>query len=152
MLAGAAGGALAATGATLGVMIAGNAVISMAENAANQVSANGGVKNLNLDIGDIIFDGVVGGIMGAIGGPGKGSKHYTNLGKQVVRRTFDALSHDGIQAGIREAGKAFAYYGKNMTKYYANLAKGLVSELFWDAVSSSITSSAAKSKYCSVFS
>ena len=34
----------------------------------------------------IVVDGVIGGISGALGGAGKGSKHLTNLGKQTVKR------------------------------------------------------------------
>ena len=97
-------------------MIAGSAAISMAENAVNQVIENKGFNDF--DVGDMLIDGAIGGISGAIGGPGNGSKHLTNLGKQTVKRTFNAFKHKGIKAGFSELGEAFIYYGKNTAKYY----------------------------------
>ena len=115
-LSGAASGALAATGAGIGVMIAGNAAISMAENAATQVIENEGFDNF--DVGSMLIDGAIGAAFGAIGGPGNGSKHLTKLGTQTVKRTWNTTVHHGLAAGWQEAKKAFTYYGKNTVKYY----------------------------------
>ena len=123
MLAGAASGALATTGVGLVGMTVGNAAISMAENAANQVIANKGFNNF--DVGDMVTDGVIGGVSGAMGRAGRGSKHLTNLGKQTVKRTINATANKGVKAGIKEAGKAFAYYGKNTVKYYKSFIRKL---------------------------
>ena len=123
MLAGAASGALAATGVGIVGIIAGNAGISMAENATNQVIENKGFNNF--DIGDMLIDGVIGGVSGAIGGPGKGTKHLTNLGKRTIKRTFNSITNRGVKAGLREAGKALTYYVKNSANYYKSFLKGL---------------------------
>ena len=138
MLAGAASGALASTGVGIVGMVAGNAAISMAENAANQVIENKGFNNF--DVGDMLIDGAIGGVSGALGGAGKGTKHLTNLGKQTVKRTFNATTHRGLKAGLKEAGKAFAYYGKNSAKYYKTFVKGLPSD-FISTVGTTIASS-----------
>ena len=138
MLAGAASGALASTGVGIVGMVAGNAAISMAENAADQVIENKGFNNF--DVGDMLIDGAIGGVSGALGGAGKGTKHLTNLGKQTVKRTFNATTNKGLRAGLKEAGKAFAYYGKNSAKYYKTFVKGLPSD-FISTVGTTIASS-----------
>ncbi len=138
MLAGAASGALASTGVGIVGMVAGNSAISMAENAVNQVVENTGFVNFN--VGDMLIDGLIGGISGAIGGAGKGTKHLTNLGKQTVKRTLNTTTNRGIKAGFKEAGKAFAYYGKNSVKYYKGFIKGLPSD-FVTSVGTTIASS-----------
>ena len=139
VISGAASGALAATGVGVVGAIAGNVAISMAENATNQVIENDGFENFDVD--DMLIDGVVNGISAAVGGPGKGSAHLTNLGKQTVKRTFHAVKNKGIKAGLKEAGKAFAYYGKNSVKHY----KGVVTELPSDFISAAVTSIASSS-------
>ena len=106
MLSGAASGALACTGIGALGMIAANASIAMAENAVNQVVAKGFT---NFDVEDMLIDGTIGGISGAIGGPGKGSKHLTNLGKQSIKRSVNAFKNKGLKAGIKETGKALLY-------------------------------------------
>ena len=138
MLAGAASGALASTGVGIVGMVAGNAAISMAENAADQVIENKGFNNF--DVGDMLIEGAIGGVSGALGGTGKGTKHLTNLGKQTVKRTFNATTNKGLRAGLKEAGKAFAYYGKNSAKYYKTFVKGLPSD-FISTVGTTIASS-----------
>ena len=88
----------------------------------------------------MLIDGAIGGVSGALGGAGKGTKHLTNLGKQTVKRTFNATTHRGLKAGLKEAGKAFAYYGKNSAKYYKTFVKGLPSD-FISTVGTTIASS-----------
>ena len=95
MLAGAASGALASTGVGIVGMVAGNAAISMAENAADQVIENKGFNNF--DVGDMLIDGAIGGVSGALGGAGKGTKHRN---PSHFRKKFkEALAKvDGVRA------------------------------------------------------
>ena len=149
MLSGTASGALAATGVGVVGMIAGNAAISMAENAANQVIDNKGFSNF--DVGDMMVDGVIGGISGTLGGAGKGSKHLTNLGKQTVKRTINATTHKGIKAGIKEAGKAFSYYAKNSAKYYGDFVRGVPGDVLSSIATTIISSNYLKHQYSCLF-
>ncbi|MBP3936392.1 MAG: RHS repeat protein [Clostridia bacterium] len=149
MLAGAASGALASSGVAIGWIVIGNAAISMAENVANQVIENQGFNNF--DVGDMLIDGAIGGASGALGGAGKGTKHLTNLGKQTVKRTFNATTKRGLKAGLKEAGKAFAYYGKNSAKYYKNFVKGLPSDLLSTVGTTIASSDYMKYQYRRIF-
>ena len=149
MLSGAASGALASTGIGIVGMVAGNAAISMAENVANQVIENKGFNNF--DIGDTLIDGAIGGIAGALGGAGKGTKHLTNLGKQTVKRTFNATTNRGLKAGLKEAGKAFAYYGKNSAKYYKAFIRGIPSDVIFSIGTTIVSSSYMKYQYRRIF-
>ena len=76
IFAGAASGALSATTFGLGTIILGNAAISMAENAANQLldtDVNG------FHVSDMLLDGALGAFTGALGGSGSGSKNLNQL-------------------------------------------------------------------------
>ena len=92
--AGAAGGVLAASGAGLATEIVGNAVISMASNAASQV--NSIVKDedktlKDFDVGDMLFDGAVGAVTGLAGGRGASYGNAGGImqaGKQLFKRGF----------------------------------------------------------------
>lgn len=145
VLAGAASGALASTGVGLVGMAAGNAAISMAENATNQVIANKGFNNF--DVGDMVTDGVIGGVSGVIGGAGKGTKHLTNLGKQTVKRTVNTTVNKGIKAGIKEGSKAVAYYGKSTAYYYKPYFKGLLKDTATSGLSAFASSDYMKYQY-----
>ena len=149
MLSGAASGALAATGVGVVGMIAGNAAISMAENAVNQIIDNKGFSNF--DVGDMMVDCVIGGISGALGGAGKGSKHLTNLGKQTVKRTINVTTHKGINAGIKEAGKAFSYYAKNSAKYYGDFVRGVPGDVLSSIATTIVSSDYMKHQYSCLF-
>ena len=149
MLSGAASGALASTGVGIVGMVAGNAAISMAENTANQIIENKGFNNF--DVGDMLIDGAIGGVLGALGGAGKGTKHLTNLGKQTVKRTFNVTTHKGLKAGLEEAGKAFAYYGKNTTKYYTEFLRGIRSDVIVSIGTAIASSNYMKHQYRRVF-
>jgi len=138
MLSGAVSGALASTGVGMAGMIVGNTAISIVENTANQVVKNEGFNNF--DIGDMLIDGTIGGISGAMGGAGKGTKHLTNLGKQTVTRTVNTAKHRGLKAGLKEARKAFAYYGKNSAKYYKSFVRGIPGD-FISSIGTEIASS-----------
>ena len=148
MLSGAVSGALASTGIGRLGMAIGSAVISMAENATYQVIENRGFKNF--DVGDMLIDGAIGGVSGALGGKGKGSKHMTNLGKQTVNRTVGAVKNNGIKEGAKEAGKAFAYYTKNTYKYYKTFKKDLPWNIFTSFFIMAVTHEKARSAYRSV--
>lgn len=145
ILTGAASGALASTGVCLGVMIAGNAAISMAGNATDQIIKNKGLNNF--DIGDMVIDGVVGAVSGATGGPGNGSKHLMNLGKQSVKRTVKTTIHKGVKPGLKEAKKAFTYYLKNTKKYYKSFLRSLPGNFLSTLGSTIATSKYMKNKY-----
>lgn len=97
------------------------------------------------DVGNILIDGFVGGVSGAIGSAGKGSKQLTNLGKQTVKRTIKATTNKGIKAGIKESIKALTYYGKNTVKYYKSFLKDLPGK-FLSAVGTILLSNHIKHK------
>jgi len=143
---GALSGGLAATGLGLGAMVIGNAAISAGESALSQGIENG-FKNIKLK--EVLFDAGVGAVSGLIGGKGSGNKNLTNLGKQSIRRTTNALKHGGINVARREAGKATRYYLKNTASYFMRnysptklLCSGLSS-----AATTFVTSSFAKNYY-----
>ena len=149
MLAGAASGALASTGVGIVGMVVGNAAISMVENATNQVVENNGFNNF--DVGDMLIDCVIGGVSGALGGAGKGTKHLTNLGNQTVKRTFNATTNRGLKAGLNEASKALAYYGKNSAKYYKAFIKAIPADFILEMGTTIASSSYMKYQYRSVY-
>jgi len=140
-LAGGASGALAATGVGLCAAITLNAGISMAENAATQA-----IEGKDFDVCDMLFDGVVGAISGAIGGPGNGNKHLSKLGKQTITRVKAGLKK-GLKEGLKEAGKAFAYYSKNTIKYYKNFARAIPNNFASSLCSTFVISQTMKKQY-----
>ena len=98
-LSGAASGLLAASGVGIVGSVVGNAAISMASNATNQIIENKGFNNF--DVGDMLIDGTIGGIAGAVGGAGMGKTVRLgtlnkNLTKKIVSRSAQA-----IQKGIK---------------------------------------------------
>ena len=120
---GAIGGALAATGAGLVAMAIGGAVVSAVENAVDQVVRNKGFRNYN--IWETTYEATSGAVFALAGGPGQGSKHLNQLGAQVVKRTAKEISEGGLQAGIKEAGRAMKYYLKNTKSYYHEVIQGI---------------------------
>ena len=107
LVTGAASGLLAATGIGLVGSIAGNAAISMAGNAANQVIESNGFSNFN--VGDMLIDGVIGGVAGAIGGKGMGkSANIKTLNGNLTKKVFSG-SLDTARKGIK--------YYVSQTKY-----------------------------------
>ena len=130
---GAISGGLACTGVGLGLTIAANTAISAAESALKQ-----GVKNgfNNISVTEVIIDGVVGGATSAIGGVNKEAKRLSYLGKQTIKRTVSTTTYHGLNAGIKEAGKAFSYYAKNtIQSYYKPFFKGLWKDVASEAPS-----------------
>ena len=130
MLTGAASGALAATGASVAVMAVGSAAISMAGNVADQIERNNGIENF--DMGEMVYKGVVGGILGAVGGPGKGTKNLMRQGIKSVTSTAKEFANKGVAAGVKKIGKAAVYY--------VSQTKGFYKDLFRDARRSVIKS------------
>lgn len=144
---GAIGGALAASIPSMTVSVLGNAALSMLENGAGQIIEKRDF--MKIDIADMLFDGVIGGIAGAIGGQGAGisKNHLKSLNKQVMSRVKPVYKNKGIKAGIAEAKKAFTYYRKNTTKYYDNLYKGTRLDTVVSITSSILTSDRMKGRY-----
>ncbi len=143
--AGAASGAFAASTAGIGTIILANTGISMAENAINQVSDIKCIGDFNYT--DMIVDGIIGGMSGALGGPGKGTKHLYNLGVKTITRPFEALKHKGLKAGLKEAVKAFTYYSKNTKSYYKEFRKGALNDLISAITTTVVSSNTMKSQY-----
>lgn len=110
---GAIGGALSCTGLTRTAIFAANALVSAIDKWDEQRASEEGF-NFAL----ILSSGVIGGFYGALGGSGNGTKSLFNLGMSTVKRTTNATVHKGINSGVKEATKAFAYYAKNTKKYY----------------------------------
>ena len=145
VLAGGTSGILAATSAGLSAIVLGNAAISMVENASNQIAENGGLKGF--DVTDMLYDGAIGAAAGAVGGPGSGSKHLTNLGKQTVSRTRKALTHNGVKAAVNEGKKAASYYAKSTAKYYKGVVNNTRKNVVVSATTSFLTSNSFKSHF-----
>ncbi len=103
MLTGAACGALAATETPVAVMAVGNAAISMAGNMADQIIENKGIDNF--DVGEMVYEGVVGGVMGALGGPGTGTKNLMRQGINSVASTAKTFAREGVKAGVKKNRK-----------------------------------------------
>ena len=106
---GAASGALAASGATLVMSVVGNAAISMAGNAINQLHD----KKHPFDVGDMLLDGVIGGISGAVGGSG--------MTKTVKLKTLNNnLKKKVLSGSFRAARKGMRYYVSQTRSLYRN--------------------------------
>jgi len=60
-----------------------------------------------------------GAAFGAIGGKGNSTKHLMNLGKQSVKRPYNAVVHKGLKAAAKEGFSAAKYYCKNTVSYYS---------------------------------
>ena len=127
MLTGAACGALAATGAPVAVMAVGNAAISMAGNMADQIIENKGIDNF--DVGEMVYEGVVGGVMGALGGPGTGTKNLMRQGINSVASTAKTFAREGVKAGVKKIGKAAAYYCGQTRYFYDALKRSIPADI-----------------------
>ena len=127
MLTGAACGALAATGAPVAVMAVGNAAISMAGNMADQIIENKGIDNF--DVGEMVYEGVVGGVMGALGCPGTGTKNLMRQGINSVASTAKTFAREGVKAGVKKIGKAAAYYCGQTRYFYDALKRSIPADI-----------------------
>ena len=106
---GAASGLLAASGVGLAGAVVGNAAISMAGNAANQVIENGGFEDF--DAVDMLVDGAAGAVSGAIGGSGMGKAvNIRTLNRNLTKKVFYGTT-DVAKKGVR-------YYVSQTKKLY----------------------------------
>lgn len=103
-LSGMASGALASTGVGMFGSILGNAAIGGATEFVNQA-----IRNKGFNVGKIASETLFGGIAGAIGGSGFGSKHLNTAGKQATKRVTNAVKNK-TSGGIK---KAVVNYAKN---------------------------------------
>ncbi len=120
--AGALGGVLAASGAGVVVQAIGNATISMVSNAASQANkiVNDPTGETEFDIGDMLFDGVVGLACGIAGGNGAS---YGNT--------------KGINAATKQWFKR-GFFDSNARSYYVKNACREGGEHVFDALLSSL--------------
>ena len=106
---GAASGLLTASGVGLAGAVVGNAAISMAGNAANQVIENGGFEDF--DAVDMLVDGAAGAVSGAIGGSGMGKAvNIRTLNRNLTKKVFYGTT-DVAKKGVR-------YYVSQTKKLY----------------------------------
>lgn len=134
--AGALSGALTATGVGAVGQVIGNAAISMTSNALSQMHNKHLRKQQSFDTKQLLVETALGGISGAIAGPGAsvssntcGQKSMVKLGYNTVKRTF---SQSTPRAYLNEARKATKYYVKStrsVTKGMFSARNGL-SQLF----------------------
>ena len=141
---GALSGALAATGVGAIGQALGNAGISMLGNATTQISEKG---FRDFDKADMLMDGAIGFVAGAISGAGcsrfgngeSGFKNMCKMGKSTVKRTVQELSHNGIAAYGREAQKAATYYLTSTAKYTAAQFSGrVIASYGWSILASAV--------------
>ncbi len=138
---GAIGGAVSSSSLCRAAVFGINALASATSEGIDQVAS--GQK---INIGAVLSEGVIGGVFGAIGGKGNGTKSLFNLGVSTVKRTTNATVHKGIKSGVKEATKAFAYYAKSTKSYYRNTYS--IGSLLRDSVtevSSNVTSNIVSS-------
>lgn len=76
---------------------------------------NNSINNKDPD-GHFFFGTLIGGM---IGGKGNSTKHLMNLGKQSVKRPYNAVVHKGLKAAAKEGFSAAKYYCKNTVSYYS---------------------------------
>ncbi len=126
---GAIGGALTASGVGVVGQVIGGMINGGVTNYVTQKRKIelGYSKEINKN--ELIGSIVIGGVCGAISGPGAsstqagagGQKQMMNLGVGTVKRTWNALSNNGVKAYIGEAGKAASYYLTSTAKVTSNL-------------------------------
>ena len=135
LLAGAASGALTASGVGVIGSAIGSGMISAGSSLVSQIS-DGGLENVNF--GEVLLDGAVGVGCGIISGAGAssvasgagGQTQMINLGKKTASRTWSALRTNGVEAAKKEAQKATHYYMKSTKKVTDNLLGKKVRKAF----------------------
>ena len=89
-----------------------------------------------------------GAAFGAIGGKSNSTKHLMNLGKQSVKRPYNAVVHKGLKAAAKEGFSAAKYYCKNTVSYYNHYFKyDVVQDYVISNVNAFVTSDYMKSQY-----
>lgn len=111
MVTGAVTGGLTASGCGPAVQMAVNAAATAIEDLPDVVEDIKNGEDVLTTLGGYAFDVGLSAVTSY--GPGLGSKAATNLGKQTVKRTWNAFKHDGLRASISEAGKAAKWYWKS---------------------------------------
>ena len=138
-VAGAAGGVLAASGAPMGWEIVGNAAISMASNAGQQVNHIIQGDSEEFDVGSMVFDGAVGAVAGALGG--KGASNGNTAG---IKASGNKLLKNGL-FGITK--KSWRYYATQAHRQGGDFViHELAKSLRWSAGANAI--SAGKARLC----
>ena len=117
----------------------------MTKNTVDQVIENEGFDNF--DVGEMFYEGAIGGISSVIGGGGTGSKHLSYLGKQTVKRTWNTATYKGVKAGVKELGKAFSYYSKSTKLHYQQVANGILKDVIIESSTSIASSDFMKRQY-----
>ena len=108
---GAAGGVLAASGAGVVIQALGSSALAMISNAAQQINhiVKDETNSTTFNIGDMLFDGVVGLVAGAIGGNGASygsAKHLNKAGSRLIKKVI-----------LGDGKKAWKYYVKTAHVY-----------------------------------
>ena len=135
--AGIASGVLTASGVGLLGQVVGGALIGGVSNVLDQGRDLQTDPTKKFNVKSLALDTVVGGALGLLSWTGAssvasgagGQKQMINLGKNTVKRTFNALFHKGIGAYTSTAAKAAKYYIKSTAKVTSNLFS-------WNVVSS----------------
>ena len=104
-IAGAVGGALAASGAGRLIQAAGSAVISMTSNVIGQINEAQSDINKRFDVVDMLVDGAVGFATGYAGNNGASYGNTAGI-KAVTKRAQKRIVSSGLKKGI-------SYYTKN---------------------------------------
>ena len=142
-VAGAASGALAASGAGVIVQAVAGAGIAMASNAGQQVNKIAKGHQKGFDVGDMLIDGAIGFVSGALGGDGASHGNAKNIMKEGKR----LVGHIGKSTWK----KAVIRYGKMAHRQGGDFAmKALTESLCINAAGSFVTT--AKNRIKSWFS
>lgn len=65
------------------------------------------------DWGSMLLSGMTGAGAGFAGGSGAGSKNLTRIGTTNLKRTWNALTHNGIGAAASTLSRGLTYFAKN---------------------------------------
>ncbi len=141
---GALNGALTASGVGIVGSIVGGAAIATVDNVISQMRSED-----DFSVESMLIDGAVGGICGAISGPGAsslqsgagGAKQMLNLGVNSVKKTANTWMHQGTKAAAKQFCRSMRYYGKSTIK----VTKNLLSKNVRRSIKTGITYSLSKS-------
>ena len=147
---GALSGALAATGCSTFVQMAGGALLSGAESIASQAYENEGFKNI--DKAEVVSAMIVGGITSRGNGTGKANasflKSQKNIGESRIKKAF---KNDGFCAGFSEIAPTIKYYlSQTSTIFYKPLINDAASTVV-DDIHNSVGKALAKSMIITVY-
>jgi hypothetical protein len=109
---GAASGALAASGVGMLGQIAGGAAFSMASNAGQQINKIVDGTQDEFNYGSMIFDGVVGGVCGRLGGTGASYGNVAGINaaeKQFIKRGLTKAAKTYFVSQAHKQGGVYVY-------------------------------------------